>query len=59
MSRTAVLSTVLTGGKVSMMRAYPAAALGIGLLYLLGLSGCETVGSATAPRFSKQQENMA
>jgi predicted Zn-dependent protease len=43
-----------------MMRAHPAIALTVGLLFLFGLSGCETVGSATAPRFSKQQEeNMA
>ena len=43
-----------------MTRAHPMTALTIGLLFLLGLEGCETVGSTTAPHFSKQQEeNMA
>jgi len=43
-----------------MMRAHPATALSIGLLFLFGLAGCESVGSVTAPHFSKQQEeNMA
>jgi predicted Zn-dependent protease len=35
-------------------------ALAVGLLFLIGALGCETVGSATAPRYSKQEEgNMA
>ena len=43
-----------------MSRAHPMTALTAVLLFLLGLAGCETVGSVTAPSFSKQQEeNMA
>jgi predicted Zn-dependent protease len=43
-----------------MRGAHPVTAPTVGLLFLLGLVGCETVGSVTAPSFSKQQEeNMA